>query len=242
VIHICIRHTLEWQNEEVVAAGLLPSFRAKYDVWNATFDMPYHVFRHRLKQIAQLNLSRVEGAVQSRLTEVPAGHVVVPVDDDDWFAPDLATRLNREQDARCWGYLWRLEVIELPRPLRHRLRRVARWLGRRERLLCHTNNYAFVNDPERALLGSSHSRASAAFEARRSGVKAIPAVLAVQNRNLASRTTLAWGRPSIRREELTRLLARYRDFYAGRRPTAELRWAQPYVDLVAELTREVRVK
>jgi hypothetical protein len=241
MIHICIRHRLDWQDEQLVTAQIVPAFRAKLDAWNATFDMPYHAFRLQLKRIAEENLGRVEGAVRSSLREVPWGHVVVPVDDDDWFAPDLAIRLEQERDPSAWGYLWRRVMLEPPRSW-GRLRRVARWLGRKERFTCQSNNYAFVNAPERARLVSSHSQASGYFDAHRAGVRTIRAALAVQNRNLASQTTLAWGRPSIGRDELAALLERYRHLYLGWTPAAELSWAKPYVDSMAELMTEIRLR
>ena len=240
MIHICIRRTLDWKDDTVVRARILPEFRAKYDEWNAAFDMPYSAFRYRLTQIAGLNLGRVEGAIRSSLSEVPPGHIVVPVDDDDWFAPDLATRLERVLDPGVAGYLWRRALLELARPL-DPLRRVARWLGHPE-YTCKTNNYAFVNGPESARLASSHTWAGRYFDARRTSIREIPATLAIQNRNLASMTTLAWGRPSIRRDELATLLGRYRRLYVAWRPTAELSWAKPYVDLMAELMTEIRLR
>ena len=54
-IHICVRRTLDWKDEARVAERLRPKFRAKFEMWNATFDMPYAAFRQRLKEIAQLN-------------------------------------------------------------------------------------------------------------------------------------------------------------------------------------------
>ena len=240
MIHICIRRTLDWRDETLVAARILPEFRAKYDAWNAAFDMPYAAFRHRLKQIAGLSLRRVEGAIQSPLDEVPPGHVIVPVDDDDWFAPDLAVRLERVLDPGAAGYLWRRALIEPPRLL-DPLRRVARWLGHPE-YTCKTNNYAFVNGPDSARLASSHTWAGTYFDAHRTSIREIPATLALQNRSLASITALAFGRPSIRRDELATLLGRYRGLYGAWRPTAESVWAKPYVDLMAELMTEIRLR
>src|SRR5262249_60636170 len=52
VIHIWIRRTLDWHDEAQVAARVYPAFRPKMEAWNATFTMPYHRFRYRLKAIA----------------------------------------------------------------------------------------------------------------------------------------------------------------------------------------------
>src|SRR5438094_1255384 len=177
--------------------------------------MPYDRFRHRVRTIARLNLSRVNGATCSAVDDVPRDHVIVPVDDDDWFAPDLAEWLRQEHDPTVRGYLWTRQVIEPPRGIRGALERLARHLGRRDRFTCKTNNYAVVNDPGVAHLALNHVPASRHFDAYPAQIKRIPAILAIQNRTLASQTALAWGRPSVRREELVRLLRRYRALYVS---------------------------
>jgi hypothetical protein len=240
VIHICVRRTLDWQDEDLVSAQVLPEFRSKLVAWNATFDMPYPVFRQRLKTIAQLNLARIEGVTHSELRAVPPGHTIVPVDDDDWLAPDLGIQLGRALDPNARGYLWRREVIEPLSLLRRGLSYVARRLGRPELLTCKTNNYAVVNEPGVADLVLNHTKASAYFDAHPSDVRRIPATLAVQNRNLASQTALAWGRPSISRDELLAVFRRYRDLYSSPRLAAALTWTRPYIDLMADLMHEIR--
>lgn len=240
MIHICVRRTLDWQDEALVDAKVLPEFRLKLVAWNAIFDMPYHVFRQRLKTIAQLNLARVEGVTRSELGSIPPGHVIVPVDDDDWLAPDLGVQLERALDPNAHGYLWQREVIEARPLLRRGLSYVARRLGRPEMHTCKTNNYAVVNEPGVADLVLNHSKASAYFDAHPSDVRRIRGTLAVQNRNLASQTALAWGRPSISRDELLAVFRRYRNLYSARRLAAIPSWARPYVDLMAELMQEIR--
>ena len=242
-LHISVRSTLDWQDPAVVEARLLPQFRPKFDAWNATFNMPYHAFRHRLRQIAQVSHDLVEGATCSAVDKVPSGHIIVPVDDDDWFAPDLANHLQQEYDPGARGYLWTREVIEAPSRTRSSLRRIARLLGRRqEKFICKSNNYAIVNEPDLAHLALNHVRASQYFDAHPSDIRRISATLAIQNRTLASQTTLAWGRPSIRRDELVILLHRYRGLYSSWQVHAELSWAKPYVDMMAELMQDIDTK
>ena len=240
MIHICVRRTLDWNDEALVDAQVIPEFRGKLLAWNAAFDMPYHVFRQRLKAIAQENLARVEGCVRTELEAVPPGDVIVPVDDDDWFAPDLGLRLRRALDPKARGYLWRREVIEAP-PLWRRARALlARLTGRRELHVCKTNNYAVVNGPVALDLARHHAEASAFFDAHPGDIRAVPATLAVQNRNLASQTALAWGRPSIGRDELLAVFRRYRRFYRSVRLGVGLSWATPYVAQMADLMQEIR--
>ena len=238
-VHVCLRSTLDWGDRRLVEERLLPRFRPKYDAWNAAFDVPYHLFRHRVCEIARLNRSRVEGAECSSTSEVGPGQIIVPIDDDDWLAPDLANRLRRAHEPPVGCYLWSSEVIELPRGIRGALRRIARLLGRPDRHLCKTNNYAVASEPHLVPLAMSHLVASDYCVARLSDVRRVPGTLAVQNRTLASQTALAWGRPSIGREELIALLRRYQKLYRSWTLRPELAWASPYVGMMAELMQDI---
>jgi hypothetical protein len=238
-IFICIRRTLDWQDEAVVTKHLRPGFRPKLAAWNATFDPPYHLFRHRLKQIAQENLSRVARAVLAPIEAIPRGAVVIPVDDDDWLSPELAERLAERYDPAAGGYLWIREVVEPPRRLRTRL---WNWAWSWKASTCATNNYAVVNEPELTELLFRHVKAGRYFDANRSRILRIPQTLAIQNRNLSSQTAMAWRRPSIAREELVESLRRYRTLYAAYPLPAELGWARPCLAQMAELMGQVRVK
>jgi hypothetical protein len=244
-IHICIRQTLDWQDEALVNERLIPAFRPKFDAWNATFTMPYHVFRARLKAIAELNVRQIESAICTPIDRVPRGEIIVPVDDDDWFAPDLAARILQAYDREASGYLWqraRLEREATLGGLRRGVWRIGRLLGRAEVELCKTNNYAVRNEPHLAPLALSHLHASAYFNAHPDDVRRIPATLAIQNRNLASQTTLAWNRPTIERRELVVLLEEHRAIYAAWKVSRELQWAAPYIALMIELMKDIDVR
>ena len=238
-VYICIRRTLDWHDEAMVAARLRPAFRPKVEVWNATLDPPYHLFRHRLKQIAQENLGRVEHAVQAPLEEIPRGEVVIPADDDDWLAPELADRLAEAYDPAAAGYLWTREVIEPPVRLRTRF---WHWLWSWKASTCATNNYAITNEPELADLVYRHVRAGRYFDAHAARIKRIPRTLSIQNRNLSSQTAMAWRRPSITREELVASVDRHRSLYTSWELRDELHWARPCMERMAELMAQVRVK
>jgi hypothetical protein len=238
-VYICIRRTLDWHDEAATAARLRPDFRPKVEVWNATLDPPYHLFRHRLKQIAQANLARVENAVRAPLEEIPRGAVVIPVDDDDWLAPDLADRLAEQYDPAASGYLWIRHVVEPPLRLRTR---AWYWLWSWKASTCATNNYAIPNRPELAELVYHHSKAGRYFDANRSRIKRMPRTLSIQNRNLSSQTAMAWRRTSLTRDELVESVDRYRTLYSSRELPDELDWARPCIARMEELMRQVRVK
>jgi hypothetical protein len=166
----------------------------------------------------------------------------VPTDDDDWFAPDLATRLRRVHDRAVAGYLWRRGTLQYESPAVRVRSRIARLMARREKFICKTNNYAVRNERELAPLALNHVRASAYFVAHSAEVKRIPATLAIQNRTLASQTALAWRRPTIGRKTLVGLLERHRALYASWKPATALLWATPYVALMTELMAELDVR
>jgi hypothetical protein len=244
VIYIWVRATTSWDDERAFLAQADPELKRKVDVWNETFNLPFHVFRHRVRQIARQNHSRVEGAVCAGWDEIPEDALVVPVDDDDWFAPDVAKVLEREFDPGATGYRWVSSFIEVPIHFPHRLGLIRRRIfpGTRPRFVCTTNNYALVKRPETEVLLRRHVRASKWVEAQEAGVmKTIDRRLSVMNRTLASQTTLRLERPTIERSRLIRKYRRYKRLY--RRATVpELAWSRPYVAMMAELMDELEMR
>jgi hypothetical protein len=240
MMYLCVRRTLDWQDRAAVDAGLDEGFRPKVETWNETFNVPYHEFRQRLKVIAQLNLNRVENARCVSLQEVPPGGLVAPVDDDDWFSPELANRLPEELDPSLQGYYWTRHILEP----QHQLRRVRGWL--RElvtgEIIFATNNYAVRNVPDLVLFAAKHYAASRYFQANPQRRKYLRAALSVHNRSLASQTVLGWLRPAITRDELVERFDQYRTFYARTRLCRALRWAEPYVALMSELMDELKLR
>jgi hypothetical protein len=101
VVAIWVRKPVPWDDEGAFRAQIPDAFRRKVDVWNGTFTMPYHVFRGEVRRIAELNQDAVRGAARLDWEEIPDGALVLPVDDDDWFAPDI-------------GEAWRGTAIRTP--------------------------------------------------------------------------------------------------------------------------------
>lgn len=239
VLYVCVRRTLEWGDEAAVTAGLRPEFRPKVATWNATFTLPYHRFRQRLKEIAASNLARIADARVAPLADVPPGALIVPVDDDDWFAPDLVHRLMPAVDAQADGSTWTgwaLEPVRRPKRLRLLIRSL------RTQWTCGSNNYVVRNLPALAPLVGNHIAASRHFDAHANQVRHVAVRLSIQNRNLASQTALAWKRPTIAPTELRAVYERYRTFYDTVSLPNDLGWAAPYVALVGELTHELRLR
>jgi hypothetical protein len=243
-IHIWVRATLDWAGEEAVR----PEFRPRAELWNATFNLPFHVFRHRVREIARLNHSRVEGAACTAWEEIPDGALVLPVDDDDWFSPDVGRVLASEFDPRAAGYYWTSSWAEVPISFGHRIylikRRFLPWT--RPKWIFTTNNYAMVKVEGAKPLLDSHTEASHWFESRierRAGgpVKRIDRRLSVANRTLGSQTSLRFDKPSMSRSQLIRRFRRYRRLY-DRPMHSELGWCRPYLEMMSVLMGELEVR
>jgi PAS domain-containing protein len=249
VIYLWVRATVDWGDEEAVWAQLRWQIRPNVELWNKTLSMPFHRYRQRVREIAALNQSRVEGAEIAQWDQIPDGAAVLPVDDDDWFAPDVARAVDRDLAPGAVACLWPSRWIEVPHDLGHRLylarRRLLPWT--KPKYVAATNNYAMVKSPETREWLEDHTRASRWFEARLANegaaVRRIDRELSLANRNLGSQTSLGWTRPegrTLRRSELTRKLERYRRLY--RRPLpAGLAWSRPYVAMMAELMDALEV-
>jgi hypothetical protein len=244
MIYIWVRQTVDWLDEDAFWAQVPPRFKPRAEVWNANLNMPFHLFRHRVRQIAELNLSRVEGAtVVAEWDEIPDGAQVVPVDDDDWFAPDLAAVLGAEWDAEP-GVHWTGSWIGIPSEFGHRVHLVRRALLPFTRPLwtCESNNYAMLKGQDNRAELAEHGVACEWFDGPGQGaVKKIGRRLSVNNRTLGSQTSL---RPTKRRGEIDRArllqrLRRYKRLY--RRPPwgRGLGWCRPYMAMMDELMREL---
>jgi hypothetical protein len=239
---------VNWADEEATLEQLTDSHReSKVPLWNDTFNISFRHFRYRIAQIAQLNHLRVEAARRASWDEIPDGALVIPVDDDDWFAPSAARVLERELDPRATGYLWDGQWIEVPIDLRHRLYLLRRRLipATPPKWICATNNYALIKDHGAKELLNSHLGASRAFTQRLTSadgsVKRIDARLSVANRTLASQTMLGLEKSAISRSRLIRKFHRYQRLYERPVP-AELDWCSPYLKMMCELMAELKVK
>jgi hypothetical protein len=243
VVRIWVRATLDFDDEEAFRAQLHPQRRESVALWDSLFEMPWRVFRSRIRAIARTNLERVEGAVCASWEEIPEGALVLPCDDDDWFRPDVARVIEGVTTSGVTGVRWYSSFLEVPTDWRHQLgiwrRRVQ---GPRPQFLCTTNNYAlFASEASKELL-VNHLKASSWVGAQPPG--AVPYLnerLSLMNRTIASDTSLRPQQQSIGRRHLLRKLRRYQRLYDHALPP-ELAWAQPYADEMGELMRELELR
>jgi hypothetical protein len=246
MVYIWIRKTGNWHDEEAFRAQLPPPLRPTVAVWDETFDMPYHRFRARVYEIAQASLAAVRGARVAEWEEIPDGALVLPVDDDDWFAPHAAEVLEREHRPGAAAYVWPAEFAETPMWYGHRI-----YLARR-RLLpamppkfsCFTNSYAMRKSDETRELLRMHDKASIWVDRAPDGlVRHLDDRLSMMNRTLASQTQLSAPdrKTTPTRSVLVRKYRRYRRLYrrfdASRTP-----WARPYLDGMGELMEELSLR
>jgi len=240
MIYVVVRRTTDWENETTFRAQIPEWLVPVVDLWNETFQMPYHLFRAELRRIARLNLSRIPGAACVPREEVPAGALVVPVDDDDWFSPHLATVLENHVDGRHTGFHWISEFLEVPISMGHRLGLIRRAIFPHTppKWLCTTNNYAVMMSGDAVPLLDNHMKASRWFIAHPAAVKRLDERLSIMNRTLASTTSL-WSKPS--RAALVRKFHRYEKLY-NKDLASELSWCTPYVEMMRNLMERLRLR
>jgi hypothetical protein len=244
MIYILVRRTTDWEREDVVLAQLPAEFVSKVEAWNAVFTIPYHVFRHRLKRIAQLNLSRVENAIVARFEEIPPGALVVPVDDDDWFSPDLANVLERHVEGDYKGYYWNVNLIEPPATWDASPGRVIRSAAPppgRCRHTFETNNFALLNVEDLLPRNRFHTKADACFAREPHRYKRFDANLSLWNLSIASQSAMNPRLPGLGRKDLVRSYERYASLYRSF-DAPDVEWSVPYVAMMAELMDELKLR
>ena len=128
VVAIWVRKPVEWEDEGRFLSQVPPDFRRRVELWNETFTIPFHVFRAEVRRIARLNHLAVRGAVCCVWEDIPPGAIVLPVDDDDWFAPDIGDVLAQHWDHAAPVFRWPPSFLEVPTDLRHELFTIRRRL------------------------------------------------------------------------------------------------------------------
>ena len=238
MIYVWVRPGVDWADEDGLRERLREDLRPGFDLWNATFGISLPRFRLRLREIARQNHATVEGAIRATWDEIPDGALVLPVDDDDWFAPEVATTLADRLPSDSNGCRWTPSWVEVPIDFGHRLHMLRhRLLGAPLKWICTTNNYGLVKAADTKPLLTSHLEASRWWEARSSeqgNLTSLNLRLSVANRTLGSISTLR----RIDRRTLLRKLCAYRRLY-GRELPSELAWARPHVDDMAGLMDEL---
>ena len=87
----------------------------KIHLWNSVFRMNYFQFRNKLNQIQKQNISEIKGLdhiidyFDMSLLDSLDDYILLCVDDDDWFHPDIFNVLNNlppTWDGVAWSMAW----------------------------------------------------------------------------------------------------------------------------------------
>ena len=219
-------------------------------LWNRTFGVSYFEYRQRLREIAELSWSRVRDLdllVRQQdlyeLLEARQQYIVLPVDDDDWFHPDVANVVREH---------WRpeLDVLHWPDgvfcsvPFQDRFEETAALPRLRER---HwkgnftTNGYALTKKGLAQCAGDLrkrvvlyHLQAGEIFHGEQFRRRFIDRPLSVTNKSLASCVNL---RQMSGERDLLRNVAHLARRTADIPPP--LAWAAEHVSLTENLNREL---
>ena len=114
---IVVRRSLRWKRIKT-----MPYFRKVctfdpilpfVEKWNKALDIPYWDYRAEMKRIAQKTLRRTELHIIPPKPPLPRkwNHILIPIDDDDWLAPDIADAIlplfqDPKVEAVCWPNAW----------------------------------------------------------------------------------------------------------------------------------------
>lgn len=244
---IVVRQSMRWDGPEELARQNLygkPVVRLIINprvqaFWKRYFRLPFHEFRRRVRDIARNNLQAVAGSrlflsvaafnQALRAGQIPPGSLVVPIDDDDWLAPDLGSLLQPPAGS---GLLWQSSRVACNRPVRD---------IDKGRPLCRTNNSAItlgylagLPNHDRSMVLAYHWEAGKRL-AGKLGYLPIPGSVIV--RHPASITQLSM----LARRYLNRPRAfrQYLPTIRHRLPIPEgLEWCRPYYTRLLALYRE----
>jgi len=227
-------------------AGFLQAIR----IWNRTFAMSYFAYRQRLKEIAELSWTRVRNLdLIVRRPELVAmldasdPYIVLPVDDDDWFHPEIAEVLRRRWRPGVDAFHWP-DGLYRPVPFQDRFEQSAH----QERLIVRkwdadfaTNGYALTraglakcNAQLKPRVLAFHWSAGKTFHQAGFERCFVDRPLSASNKSLASCTNL---KPLVDRSHFMRNVP-----HLMRRTTnipEPLRWTQEYVALTEALNVEL---
>jgi hypothetical protein len=271
-IYICIRRTANWKDVAGYRARLVASLVPYINEWDATFYITYREFRAAIAEITMANLQAVRGAVIAPYEDIPEGAIVMPCDDDDWTAPHAAEILAESFATHHDRAVWTQSVLQVPLDWMHALKIRAGKIWpplHPPRWFCSTNNYSLRKRAGNYNMFMSHLIASKELEGH-AGLVRISNRLSLQNRNMASQTSIApirlgylekvdgvvhltnFNDPAKEMREandsrhsrrLLRKLEKYQELYQSYKPEhPDLEWATPYVHAMRDLTLSLKAK
>lgn len=209
-------------------------------IWDSALDIDYRHFRHIMKDTALTNFKQVQDSIflehaEFRTFTLKHDDLIVFVDDDDWLAPDLFTRLREAlhgDDGAKWGSIRVGPVFSHLREGRHGV-----FYARPIDHVLYTNNYA-VTGSSVMRVGIEqlfeHRDAQRQFDVGAYRPKTIPLYLSAANKHPCSTMAALFflSFEPFRREPRGEI-CRFADALA--QPTPE-----PNVQWIAEPVRRLR--
>ncbi len=114
-----VRSMSDWQDGQNLLTAPWDGWEDRLQWWDEVFEMPYHVYRYGLQIIARKNWARISGldsivSVRSWQPELFHDAVVIPIDDDDWLAPQICHVIRNQIQADTTAISWQSDRIECP--------------------------------------------------------------------------------------------------------------------------------
>jgi SAM-dependent methyltransferase len=241
----------EYSNSaRAMSADQKQAFLKAIRLWNRTFSLSYFTYRQRLKEIAELSWTRIRDLdliVRRQDLFTVLDHldqfIVLPVDDDDWFHPDIANVLRQHWRDDVDAFHWP-DGLYRSVPFQDRFQQT---MSQERLVLRHwpgdfaTNGYALTRagfsrcdlQTKRRVL-SFHWAAGKTFHQPGFTRRLLDQPLSASNKSLASATNL---KALNRRADVVRNAP-----HLKRRTTNiphQLRWAQEYVALTERLNESL---
>lgn len=246
---IVCRAFVDWQNLTSLdttpnrsIGGRRQNFRRLFNLWNKSFSISYFGTRHRLYCLARKSWEEVNGVDgiflegKDAKAELRTGDVVLPIDDDDWYAPSLVDELKRVIPAECSDvrlFKWNTFRIDwkFKGPLIHRC-------NRSEKRFASTNSYGFRWDQEwggKKGLITCHVRTGMVRRGRNIG---LDRYLSLNNKTLLSLTKMNTMGMISRSDHYADVLRRSIDSPIEIEGN-DTEWFSPYVEGTKRIFQEV---
>jgi len=248
---VFVRHNIDWadmtmkefmsQNprfgpggRETEGKAILKWFKANkifFDLWNQIFQIDYFTFRARVKELAEetfVGVKVVKGfeALKQECKKNEEDAYIVPIDDDDWISPKLASRLSSQSAAIIH---WNMAFTDNPRTK----------YGFKSFRTCNfaVRKSIIQNTPKFQKLLLHH--VSFGNHAKRIKSARIRALLSVANRTIASvgQMQRIWQRSVSRKRFQSRLSEMA--LVMSRIKKTGIEWTIPFMEKNAELHRRL---
>lgn len=218
--------------------------------WNELFGMSYFQFRRELRDISTVcfdNMAGVDAIVRDyevllKLIRHDRETWILPTDDDDWYAPELASLCKRFSRERCDLLTWGQQQLWSSTPPINNYKRHARELPLQSDPCLRTNVYAVTSDRlnsagpwARWYALNSHERVLHCLKEERRGcrIAGLSYYLSVTHKSMASYSSLS--RIKTQQQFLDAMLGSrdllHEQSYPG--------WAEPYVAQVDQLLKRL---